>query len=97
VVRVVDYEFSLDNRTAEFTLPAATVSFAKEDSSEGTIKTNALALKVSGPVIPQGEIDQPLVIFALTLVMPLLAAYYGIQYFHQRAVASGTSIRKKRA
>jgi hypothetical protein len=47
VVRVVDYEFSLQNRTAEFNLPAATISFNKEDGSEGTIRTNALTLKVS--------------------------------------------------
>ncbi len=51
---------------------------------------------MTGPVIPQGEIDQPLVILALTLVVPLLAAYFGIQYFHQRAVTTGASVYKKK-
>jgi hypothetical protein len=47
-------------------------------------------------VIPSGEIDQPLIIFALTIVVPLLGAFFGVQFFHQRAVASGVSGRKKR-
>eukprot|EP00178_Gracilaria_changii_P004851 TRINITY_DN17879_c0_g1_i1.p1 TRINITY_DN17879_c0_g1~~TRINITY_DN17879_c0_g1_i1.p1 ORF type:complete len:175 (-),score=36.68 TRINITY_DN17879_c0_g1_i1:36-560(-) len=91
-VRVVDWEFSLANRTAEFTLPGATISFTKDDGSDGSVKSNALPLTVSGPVFPGGVIDQPVVIFALTLVMPVLVAYFGINFFGQRAEAS----KKKR-
>lgn len=91
-VRVVDYEFSLQNRTAEFQLAAATISFVKEDGSEGSTKSNPLTLTVKGPVIPQGEVDQPLVIFALTIVLPVLAAYFGINFFHARG--SGAPKRK---
>lgn len=53
-------------------------------------------MQVSGPVIPSGDIDQPLVIFALTIVLPLLGAYFGIQFFHQKAQSAGVSGRKKR-
>ena len=96
VVRVVDYEFSLQNRTAFFTLPGATVSFTKDDGSDGSVKSNALPLKVTGPVIPGGDFDQPIIIFALTIVLPVLAAYFGIKYFQDSARAAGVTYSKKK-
>ena len=92
----MDYEFSLQNRTARFTLPGATVSFTKDDGSDGSVKTNSLPLKVSGPVIPGGSFDQPVIIFALTVVLPLLAAYFGINYFQERSRATVGSQKKRK-
>jgi hypothetical protein len=51
------------------------------------VKSNALSLKVSGPVIPSGELDQPFIIFGLTIVLPVLAAYFGINAFQAKAAA----------
>ena len=92
----MDWEFSLANRTAQFTLPGATISFTKDDGSDGSVKSSPLRLQVSGPVIPGGPIDQPIVIFALTIVFPVAAAYFGIAFFHERARAEGGSAKKKR-
>lgn len=96
VVRVVDYEFSLANRTAELVLPAASVTYVKEDGSEGSNKSGPLTLTVTGPVIPSGQFDLPLLILGLTIVLPIVAAHAGIKFFHARAVSSGVSAKKKK-
>lgn len=73
-VRVIDLEFSLDKRVHDLMLPAASVTFTKEDGSEGTVRTNTLPLPVKGPVIPEGHINQPLLVVLLTLGLPAGAA-----------------------
>lgn len=92
-VRAVDLEFSLANRTHELTLPAATFTYSKEDGSEGLQRTASVVLTVSGPPIPEGDIDQPLIVLALTIVFPVVAAFFAINALSQR---SGGGASKKR-
>ena len=91
---MVDWEFSLANRTKDLMLPGASIQFTKEDGSDGTVKTGPLRLSVTGPVIFGGPIDQPILVFALTILVPLFAAYFGIAFFHK--ADSTTSSKKKK-
>lgn len=80
----MDLEFSLANRTHELTLPAATLTYAKEDGTEGVQRTMSVPLVVTGPTIPEGDVDLPVVVFALVIVLPVLAAYFAISVLGQR-------------
>ena len=91
----MDWEFSLANRTKDLMLPGASIQFVKDDGTDGTVKTNPLRLTVAGPVIVAGPIDSPMLVFALTILMPLLAAYYGIAFFHRPSAAAVVQKKKK--
>lgn len=66
------------------TLPAATLTYVKEDGSEGMQRTMSVVLTVSGPTIPEGDIDQPLLVLALTVIFPVVAAFFAIKVLAQR-------------
>eukprot|EP01091_Cochliopodium_minus_P017884 TRINITY_DN7124_c0_g1_i2.p1 TRINITY_DN7124_c0_g1~~TRINITY_DN7124_c0_g1_i2.p1 ORF type:complete len:188 (-),score=42.59 TRINITY_DN7124_c0_g1_i2:80-643(-) len=85
VARLVDYEFTLDNRTLTLTIPPAEITFNSGSKLE-TAVSNTFDIKVRGPKIPTGFINFPLAVAGAIYILPLVAAYFVIKSLSSSAL-----------
>jgi len=91
-------EFSLRNKSIGIELPPAQVFYTKKENPQKWeyLSTQPVILVAEIP-IPEGFFSNPLLIFAFTIVVPVIAAYLLISHFQKVAAADlhGSAIRKK--